>query len=142
MLINLAKVAPKNFEMEFIKEKLKNYGYKSEILNDLERRIQYTLSWAKDFEEPIELFVELTADERNAVIQLNKKLEVENNPDVIQSIIFNIAKENGIKPKKFFKKLYLTLLGTSSGPRLSSYILDMGKENAIKTFEKILSYHK
>jgi lysyl-tRNA synthetase class 1 len=142
MLINLAKVAPKDFKIEFIKEKIKNYGYKKNDLNDLERRIQYALSWVKDFEESIETFVELTLEERNGIIQLIKKLELENKPEVIQYTIFKIAKDNGIKPKIFFKKLYLILLGISSGPRLGTYIIDMGKENAIKTFKNILLQNK
>lgn len=79
-----------------------------------------------------ELSVELSPDERAAVQQLVGVLRTEENADDIQSAVFEIARNNGIKPKRFFRTLYLMLLGTQSGPRLGPYLLDMGRENAIK----------
>jgi lysyl-tRNA synthetase class 1 len=56
----------------------------------------------------------------------------------IQSAVFEIARANGIQPKKFFEILYLILIGTPSGPRLGSYIIDIGRENAVKALARSL----
>ena len=53
-----------------------------------------------------------------------------------------IARINRIKPKRFFQILYMILLGTSFGPRLGPYLIDMGRENAIKMLERILNSQK
>ena len=82
-----------------------------------------------------ELSVELSPQERAAVQQLAGVLRTADNADELQSAVFEIARNNGIKPKKFFRTLYSILLGTQSGPRLGPYLLDMGRENAIKTLK-------
>ena len=132
LLTSLAKVAPEGSESDFIVDKLRNYRYVSEKVSaDLETRIQYALRWVRDFEEMTELSVELSPDERVAVEQLVGVLRTADNADDIQSAVFEIARNNGVKPKMFFRTLYSILLGTQSGPRLGPYLLDMGRENAI-----------
>ena len=64
---------------------------------------------------------------------------MEENAEKIQSAIFNIAKNNGLTPKDFFKQLYRMLLGVPEGPKLGLYILSMGKVNVIKALEKTIS---
>ena len=70
--------------------------------------------------------------------QLIEKLRSTEDPDVIQSSIFKIARTNGIKPGRFFRILYLILLGIEYGPRLGPYLIDMGKDNAIKMLKRSL----
>ncbi|MEJ2127069.1 MAG: hypothetical protein P8X84_06165, partial [Candidatus Bathyarchaeota archaeon] len=50
--------------------------------------------------------------------------------------IFNVARNNEIKPGKFFKVLYKILLGAPQGPRLGPYVLAMGKENVIDALKR------
>ncbi len=140
LLVSLAKVAPKKSEGSFIIEKLRNYGYiKGIVEEDLEKRIWYALNWAKDFKETTETKVELSFQEKRAVEQLIQKLRRDNDSaELIQSAIFDISKENNMNPKDFFRTLYMILFGTTSGPRLGPYLIDMGKENAIKILEKTL----
>ena len=136
LLTSLAKVAPEGSEGDFIVDKLRNYRYVTEKASvDLETRIQYALSWVRDFEEVTELSVELSPQERTAVQQLAGVLRTADNADDVQSAVFEIARDNGIKPKKFFGTLYSILLGTQSGPRLGPYLLDMGRENAIRALK-------
>jgi len=143
LLTSLAKVAPEGSESDFIVDKLRNYRYVSEKVSaDLETRIQYALSWVRDFEEMTELSVELSPDERVAVEQLVGVLRTADNADDIQSAVFEIARNNGIKPKMFFRTLYSILLGTQSGPRLGPYLLDMGRENAIEVLKGSLEWPK
>jgi lysyl-tRNA synthetase class 1 len=139
LLVWLAKVAPKGLEAQFITQRLQDYQYlKGGASPDLEQRMQFALNWAEDFEEATETTIDLGTAEKAAVKQLIQILQVEENPEKIQGVIFEVARKNGIKPGKFFKTLYIILLGTQSGPRLGPYLIDMGKENAVKTLQKAL----
>jgi len=143
LLVELAKVAPEGSEERFVASKLQDYGYvKGELPDHLKRRIKYALNWARDFKETTETFVELSPQERKAIEQLVQKLRTVDNAEAIQSAIFESARNNEIKPKKFFRTLYTLLLGTPSGPRLGPYLIDMGKENAIKVLERKLKTAK
>ena len=137
LLTFLAKVAPEESEADFIIEKLRGYGYgKKGISDDLKRRIGYALNWSKDFTEIKEKAVELTETEKSAVKELIKALQAEATEEEIQSAVFNIARNNSIKPGKFFKTVYRILLGVPQGPRLGPYILAMEKENVIEALKR------
>jgi len=139
LIVSLAKVAPKGSEASFIIEKLRDYRYvKGKVSSDLKSRIGYALNWAGDFEETTEAAVELNAEERTAVGELVQTLPAVENAEEIQSVIFEIARRNKVRPKRFFNLLYSMLLGTHSGPRLGPYLIDMGKENAIETLRRSL----
>jgi lysyl-tRNA synthetase class 1 len=141
VLTYLAKVAPKGSEIEFIAEKLQSYGYirdKSEITGDLKRRIEYALNWVSDFEEITETRVELSHLEVSAIKYLIQKIQAESEAEKIQSAIFEVARQNNLNPKDFFRTLYMILLGAPSGPRLGPYIVAMGRENVIKALKKSL----
>ncbi|MEM3013199.1 MAG: lysine--tRNA ligase [Candidatus Bathyarchaeia archaeon] len=140
LLVNLARVAPEGSEMTFVIEKLRNYGYlKDEIQANLEKRIKYALNWVKDFKEATETKVDLSPEETTALKQLIQTLKETNDPNVIQAAIFEISRRNNVNTKTFFQTLYMILFGTLSGPRLGPYLVDMGKENAIKILEKCLN---
>jgi lysyl-tRNA synthetase class 1 len=137
LLTFLAKMAPECSETDFIMEKLQGYGYgKQGLTDDLKRRIGYALNWSKDFTEIKEKAVELNENEKNAVEALIQALQTEKTEDEIQTAIFNIARNNDVKPGKFFKTLYQILLGVPQGPRLGPYILAMEKENVIAALKR------
>jgi lysyl-tRNA synthetase class I len=130
-------MAPEGSETDFIMEKLRGYGYgKQGLTDDLQQRIGYALNWSKDFTEIKEKAVELNETEKNAVKELIKSLQTEKNEDEIQTAIFDIARNNNVKPGKFFKTLYRILLGVPQGPRLGPYILAMEKENVIDALKR------
>jgi lysyl-tRNA synthetase class 1 len=54
----------------------------------------------------------------------------------IQTIIFNNAKNNNLKPKEIFRLLYMILINAEKGPRLGNYIVDLGIDNVVKVIEK------
>lgn len=142
LLTFLAKVAPKGREEKFITEKLQSYGYlrKGQILDEnLKKRIKYAFNWVRDFEEIKETTISLTVEEQKAIKELIERLTVEDEAEKIQNAIFNIAKKYSIKPAKFFKTLYMVLIGVPQGPRLGPYILAMGKQNVIKALENAVS---
>jgi len=106
---------------------------------DLRKRIEYALNWVRDFEGAVEATIELNEIERKAIAELIEKLRSTEDPNFIQSSIFEIARANGIKPKRFFQTLYRILLGTPYGPRLGPYLIDMGRENAIRALTRSLT---
>jgi lysyl-tRNA synthetase class 1 len=130
LLTFLAKMAPEGSETEFILEKLQAYGYgKDGLSENMKRRIDYALNWSKDFTEINEQTIDLSKQEQLAISELILLLNAKATEEEIQTAIFDVAKNNNIKPGKFFKTLYRILLGTPQGPRLGSYVLAMGREN-------------
>jgi lysyl-tRNA synthetase class 1 len=142
LLAFLVKMAPKECLNDYVAQILRSYGYlqKNQVLDEgLRQRVDYALSWTKDFEEIKETEVELTGEEKVAIAELIGILQVEDEPDKIQNAIFNVAKENGVKPSAFFKVLYQVLIGAPQGPRLGPYVLAMGKQNVIEALKRALS---
>ena len=79
--------------------------------------------------------ISLGSNESQAVGQLVSALRSylgqENNPDlpeIVQSKIFEIARNNNILPKDFFKLLYKIILNKDKGPKLGNYAVDLGIE--------------
>ena len=139
LMINLAKVAPKGSEVKFIREKLRDYGYLEQGERGLEDRIQYALNWVRDFGEPSEKMITLTSQEAEAVEALQKALQVADCEDEYQSAVFNVAREEGMRPGRLFQILYQILLGKAQGPRFGPLVVAMGKENVVRNLEKALS---
>jgi len=142
LLTFLAKMAPKEREEEFIIEKLRSYKYLLEnqaIDKDLKRRFEYAFNWVRDFEDIKETAVRLTTAEKQALEELTINLETEDEAEKIQNAIFNTAKRHGLKPAKFFKTLYMILIGVPRGPRLGPYILAMGKQNVIHALQTAMN---
>ncbi|MBS7646799.1 MAG: lysine--tRNA ligase [Candidatus Bathyarchaeia archaeon] len=142
MLIYLAKIAPKDKKIEFITEKLRTYGYLQKGQQpdeNLKKRMEYALNWARDFEEIRETTITLKPEEKNAIKELIETLKTETEPEKIQNAIFNTAKKHDIPPPEFFKTLYTILLGTPQGPRLGPYIAAMGKQNVINALQRTIN---
>jgi lysyl-tRNA synthetase class 1 len=137
LLINLAKVAPNGSEAEFIKEKLLSYGYAT-TSEDMNARIGYVLNWVEDFEETQKATIKVKGREANATAELMNILEQVESAEAIQGAIFETARKHGLKPRRFFEILYHALLSVPRGPRLGSYIVDVGRQNVINKLRKLL----
>jgi len=132
LLAYITKIAPEDRETEYVTQKLREYGHlkdKELPLKGLKERIQYAINWNHDFMEIKETSLKLTANETDAIKELVETFQGKINAEIIQSAIFNIAREHDIPPKRFFKTLYTILFGTPAGPRLGPYIIAMGKQN-------------
>jgi lysyl-tRNA synthetase class 1 len=46
----------------------------------------------------------------------------------LQTKIFEIARNNEMEPKEFFMLLYRILINSDRGPKIGSYVLDLGIE--------------
>lgn len=137
----LAKMAPEGRKEEFIIEKLRSYQYLGENQTgdeSLRKRIEYASNWAEDFEEIKETAVALTEKEKKAIASMIGILRVEDEPEKIQNAVFETAKKHRIKPAKFFKKLYMILIGVPRGPRMGPYMVAMGRQNVITALQNSL----
>jgi lysyl-tRNA synthetase class 1 len=142
LLAFLVKMAPKDCLNDYVAEKLQTYGYlqkNQKIDESLAKRMEYTQNWSQDFEEIKETVVALSPETKKAITELLQNLSTADDADKIQNAIFSAAKNSGLKPCDFFKTLYVVLMGASQGPRLSPYVLAMGKQNVSKALERALN---
>lgn len=139
LLVYLARVAPKGDEKGYIVEKLREYGYlKDGPTEGLEGRMGYARNWAEDFVEAVERAVEMSQREAEAVRDLMKLLQTEEDGEAIQAGIFEIARKNGVRPRAFFRLLYSILIGAPEGPRLGPYIVAIGRKQALTAMDRVL----
>jgi lysyl-tRNA synthetase class 1 len=68
----------------------------------------------------------------DAIKDFSRKGEDSETPNELQSRIFDIARNNGLEPKEFFRLLYRMLINADRGPRIANYIIDLGLERTSK----------
>ena len=138
LLLNLAKVAPKGVEAKFIRDKLEDYGNLKEGDAGLDIRIQYALNWIEDFGEPELPKVSLSPEETKAIGSLIAALDLATDEEAYQSSVFDVAREEGMRPGSFFQLLYGILLGKTRGPRFGPFTATMGKETVIAELKRAI----
>jgi lysyl-tRNA synthetase class 1 len=136
-MVEIAKILPEKNQLKFAMGKLEEFGYKADK-KEIVRRLEYAKNWNADFVKPEVTEVKLNSKEKSAVKELIDTIKKEKDGEILQTKIFNIAKSNGIKPKKFFKLTYQLLLNSNRGPRLGPYIIDRGKTEVIKKLKEAL----
>lgn len=136
LLIKLARVAPKGSEFEFLKEKLREYGY-LQTQYGLEQKLNYAISFIQDFPEE-ETIISINENELKIIEQVINELEKTNNPELYQNVVFNVAKKMNLKPRDIFPLIYKILIGKNQGPRLGPYIALVGKEDIIKDLKNAI----
>ncbi len=138
LMINLAKVAPKGLETEFIRDKLDVYGYLREGDSGLDKRIEYAMNWIGDFGAAELQSVELTSEEASAIRKIASALRSAEDEDGYQGAVFDVAKAEGIRPGNLFRILYKILLGSPQGPRFGPYVVVVGKDSVIKELKRAI----
>jgi len=142
LLAQLAEVALEGSEVEYVLNRLKAYGMiKGDTSESLKERIiksrLYRLEVDKGSITVIDRVV-LNDIEKEALSSLIEVIKNSNDPKIIQSSIFETARRNGIEPKEFFRLLYMLLIGSDHGPRLGTYIVDVGREKVISILSRYL----
>ncbi len=140
IMVEIAKILPEKNQSKFAVEKLKEFNYKVDAKSkkEIAKRLGYAKNWNEDFLKQERIEVKLTAGEKTAIKDLIEIIKKERDGEKLQTKIFNMAKANEIKPKKFFKVLYQILLNSNKGPRLGPYIVDIGKIEVIKKLKDTL----
>jgi lysyl-tRNA synthetase class 1 len=126
-------------------ERLKKYGITKDKTPDIIKKIQLACNWIDDqpysTEEKFEM--EIKDDCKKAVLDLIRVLKTfigyEDDleaPKNLQAKIFEIARNNKIDPRDFFILLYRMLINSDRGPRMGSYLLDLGIERSIRMLQR------
>ncbi len=110
---------------------------------ELDQLIGLAVNYARDFVVPNLKKRPPTAEEAAALRELDTelaKLPADADAEAIQHLVFEIGKTHYGKDKlrAWFQALYETLLGSSQGPRMGSFIALYGIENSRRLIEEAL----
>jgi lysyl-tRNA synthetase class 1 len=118
-------------------------GTSPENDSELDNLIGLAANYARDFVAPTLSRRAPDAREASALRDLDAelaKLPADTDPDTIQNIVFAIGKSHEFEPlRDWFKALYETLLGSSQGPRMGSFIALYGVENTRRLIAEALA---
>jgi len=115
----------------------------------LEERIHYAKIWLKDHAPSEAVFFisktmpktakKLSAEQRAFLKELANLLEKwPRSTDELQTILYNLAKKQGIKSSKAFEAVYQVLIGKSHGPKAAWLIHSQDKNFILKRFKEAL----
>jgi len=139
LLIELCNIF-KDHTVEHVISKLIDYGTIKEKNPHVEKLIGLAKQYSADFEETKIPATKITVDNsaKDALKQLADLLSKNEKIEDLQNSIYNIAKENQVQPRDFFKILYQIILSTNRGPKIGPFIEDVGmKEVAVKIYKYV-----
>ncbi len=135
LVVELAKIFKEN-RGERVMNKLLDYGVIKNPESEIEKLIVLAGNFSDEFDEQEKIQVDLNDTTKNALKLLVNALEGDDELEDIQNTIYQIAKSNDVQPKDFFKILYQIILGTSRGPKIGPFILDIGRKQVAKTLSE------
>ena len=146
ILVQQASLFSSDKRTDKIYERLKKYGIVKEKTDDLLKKIELASNWSDDLFSTEEKFqIEMKDNHKNAIAELIQSLksfigseQKPESPKNLQSKVFDIARNNGIEPKELFTLLYKMLINSDRGPRIGSYVLDLGVDRTINILQKHL----
>jgi lysyl-tRNA synthetase class 1 len=109
----------------------------------LDQLTEYAINYFKDKVEPNKKYKRPDESEKQALLNLAKKLELilqDTKPEEIQTVVYSTGKENGYEKKlrEWFILIYEVLFGSKDGPRMGFFISFFGVKETIKLInEKI-----
>ena len=143
LLVQLAEVAPEGSEIDYVISRLKAYGMiKNDVSESLKERISKARLYALEIlstKSTTTKVLKIDEASKSAIKDLIDAINSYEDPKLLQSSIFNIARRYGIEPKEFFKLLYTILIGSDHGPRLGPYIIDVGRERVSSILSRYVS---
>jgi lysyl-tRNA synthetase class 1 len=117
-------------------------GHTAHLEQSLDELIRYAIRYFEDFVAPSLRRRPPTPEEAAALRRLDEGLATHGNldPTEIQNIVYEVGKEFYGKDnlREWFKALYETLLGTSQGPRMGSFIALYGVDNSLRLIREAL----
>ncbi|MDE1763252.1 MAG: lysine--tRNA ligase [Thaumarchaeota archaeon] len=129
LLIQLCKIFRED-RVSKVAKKLVEYRTISEPSAEIDQLITLAGNYADDFDKPAKVEVQIDDATKKALSELANILSVDSEPADLQNDIYQIAKNNGVQPKDFFKILYQIILAAERGPKLGPFILDIGRKKA------------
>jgi len=138
LLVELGKIF-KEDRISRVTKKLIYYGVLKEMSPEIESLITLAGNYSDDFDHNEKIDVELDQTTKKALKKLSEILEAEREPEDLQNVIYQIAKENNIQPRDFFKTLYQIILSSNRGPKIGPFILDIGRKKVAQTLNNYTS---
>ena len=126
LLAQLSSISPSENRLDYVLKKLKSYRLIEESNQTLESKIDLAFNWSNDLSSSDSINVEISDEYKTPLLWLKQNLTSEKSPDEVQNIIFETSRKFNVKPRDFFKILYVILLNTERGPKLGPYIVDLG----------------
>jgi lysyl-tRNA synthetase class 1 len=109
----------------------------------LDELVGYAIRYFHDFVQPSKQYRVPTDKEREALVDLDKRLAAlpaKVLAEEIQNEVYAVGKEHGFEPlRAWFQALYQVLLGQSQGPRFGSFVQLYGIENTRTLIARALS---
>ncbi len=152
-LCNIAQINEGNIEntIEFLKKQAREEGKLENFNSSIERIRTRTIcawNWITTFApEEFQFRLKLDKEKTNALGEkeleaireftatLDREFEKLDEKS-LGELIYNISKRVELPPRDFFKAMYLVLIGKDKGPRLASFILNIGREKTLKILKK------
>ncbi len=137
------------WDLEKVLEILKRTGYEIDerVRRDIERRIKYAKNWIEKF-APDRIKFEIAENvdpsifdetDREFLSKFAEKLREDMKPEEIHNLVYEVAKELGVKPSKAFQAIYKAILGKNYGPRAGYFIKMLGVDWVKKRFIDVCS---
>ncbi len=139
-LVSLPGCADKDTAWKFVQRYAP--GTSAETDPELDQLIGLAVNYARDFVTPNLQRRPPTEAEAAALRDLDQELSTlpdDAGPEAIQNIVFEVGKRHAFDPlRAWFQALYETLLGSSQGPRMGSFIALYGVENTRRLIREAL----
>ncbi|MFM9977510.1 MAG: lysine--tRNA ligase [Sphingomonadaceae bacterium] len=143
LLLNLVGVLGAGATAEQVRAYLANYVEGGDVSSELDALIGLALAYNRDLVAPTFRRRKPEGLETVALDRLDAELAVlpgDANAGDIQNIVYAIGNEGGFENlRDWFRALYETLLGSSQGPRMGSFIALYGVANTRKLIAEALA---
>ena len=144
LLLNVAGVLGANANEDHIWQMLGRYGAITPEANpELAKLIPLALAYNRDYVAPTLKRRAPVGHEADALRELDaelSKLDSATPGDEIQTIVFEVGKRHPFESlRHWFQALYETLLGSSQGPRMGSFIALYGIDNSRRLIAEALA---
>jgi len=137
------------WDLEKVLEILERTGYEIDerARRDVARRLRYAKNWLEKFApERLKFEIAESVDpskfgdkEKDFLRAFAERLDEGMKPEDVHNLVYDVAKEVGMKPAKAFQAIYKAILGKSYGPRAGYFIKMLGIDWVKKRFKQISS---
>ena len=142
MILNLASVCnPENEDILF--NYLEKYDTNIDRNNQyLKQLVKGAINYYNDFVKPNKQYIKPEGEYLETMKKLLEELKSGKyqTEQELQQLVYDLGNQASFELKDWFKCLYQSLLGTTTGPRMGSFIAIYGVENTIKLIEGVLIY--
>ncbi|APE29100.1 lysine--tRNA ligase [Aurantiacibacter gangjinensis] len=145
LLLNLASVLGTEASADSLRDYVASYSDDAAGNPHVERLIETAIAYNRDFVAPTLNKRAPTDSEAGALRELDaglQLLDVNSTAEELQSLVYEIGKKEQFgftNLRDWFRCLYETLLGSSQGPRMGSFIALYGIENTRSLIEEALN---